>query len=140
MSKLTEQQKAHKKAYNREYQRAYRARPENQERLRGYRRKDYARRGPKIREQTKKFIRKVKGIPLPVHPMPTVCECCGKPPRGRAFELVPDHCHATGKPRGWLCSVCNAALGMLGDDIIGVGQLLRYLLKYSAFAWMEGSL
>jgi hypothetical protein len=28
-------------------------------------------------------------------------------------------------------------LGLLGDDLIGIEQMRGYLMKYSAFAWME---
>lgn len=38
-----------------------------------------------------------------------------------------DHCHTTGKIRGWLCRGCNSALGTLGDDVEGVTRALKYL-------------
>jgi hypothetical protein len=34
----------------------------------------------------------------------------------RAEDLVKDHCHRTGRFRGWLCRSHNRALGLLGDD------------------------
>ena len=37
-----------------------------------------------------------------------VCEICGT-----LSSLVYDHDHLTGKFRGWLCSVCNRALGFV---------------------------
>lgn len=83
------------------------------------------------------YNRKRRGVPIPSHPSPGLCECCGKPPSGRLTHLVPDHCHITGMPRGWLCDTCNLALGALGDDIAGVEQMIAYLLKYSQFAWWE---
>lgn len=38
-----------------------------------------------------------------------------------------DHDHATGKVRGFLCSRCNKALGMLRDDPVRIRGLLAYL-------------
>lgn len=45
---------------------------------------------------------------------------CQKPlqRRGGPRDVTPviDHCHASGQVRGVLCTQCNIALGMLGDD------------------------
>lgn len=38
-----------------------------------------------------------------------------------------DHCHATGKVRGLLCSGCNNALGAVKDDPQRLARLVRYL-------------
>ena len=38
-----------------------------------------------------------------------------------------DHCHDTGKFRGWLCHHCNTGLGALGDSIERVKNALNYL-------------
>jgi hypothetical protein len=89
------------------------------------------------RTRSRDRARERNGVVLPAHPAPAACECCGGPPRGGAQGLVPDHCHRSGVPRGWLCSICNTALGLLGDDLIGIEQMRGYLMKYSAFAWME---
>lgn len=45
-----------------------------------------------------------------------VCEICGGNEPNTGDRLSVDHCHATGKIRGLLCSNCNKALGMLMDD------------------------
>ena len=37
-------------------------------------------------------------------------------PSAEPFKLVVDHCHATGKIRGLLCSPCNTAIGGLRDS------------------------
>jgi hypothetical protein len=75
-------------------------------------------------------------VPTPVHPMPSGCESCGRPPSNGRYRLSRDHCHRTGQARGWLCDGCNIALGMLGDDLEGVENMRRYLLKHSQFAWL----
>ena len=51
-----------------------------------------------------------------------VCEKCGT-----VEKLCYDHDHTTGFFRGVLCSSCNAAIGLLGDNIKGVEEALEYL-------------
>ncbi|MCC7389392.1 MAG: endonuclease VII domain-containing protein [Phycisphaerales bacterium] len=41
--------------------------------------------------------------------------------------LVVDHCHTTGKPRGLLCYRCNASLGMVGESLNVLRNMVRYL-------------
>jgi len=53
------------------------------------------------------------------------CKICGKPQTGR--KLYIDHCHTTLKVRGLLCVKCNAALGMVNDDIRILWKCIRYL-------------
>lgn len=55
--------------------------------------------------------------------MPRWCQNCGR----SSPSLCMDHDHETGKFRGWLCRKCNAAEGMLGDNIEGLESALRYL-------------
>ena len=49
--------------------------------------------------------------------------CLSKPTRG----LDIDHCHATGKVRGLLCSYCNKAIGMFKDNAANLMAAIRYL-------------
>lgn len=42
-------------------------------------------------------------------------------------RLAVDHCHATGKVRGLLCSSCNTALGLLKDDVLLLKRATVYL-------------
>ncbi len=52
---------------------------------------------------------------------PEQCEICG------AFGKIEyDHCHETGKFRGWICHRCNLILGLVRDD----GELLFKLSNY----------
>lgn len=66
---------------------------------------------------------------------PSSCECCGKSPPpggGKSSTINWDHCHTTGKFRGWLCTGCNTALGMANDD----PRILRSLADYIE-RWQE---
>ena len=54
------------------------------------------------------------------------CEICGVEEEKLARKLSYDHCHKTGKFRGWLCSNCNRGIGLLKDDV----ELLKKAVKY----------
>ncbi len=65
-----------------------------------------------------------------------LCAWCGRSETRRAgrkkrSENVPmlhvDHCHTTGRVRGLLCSACNQALGLLGEDPHRIEALLHYV-------------
>jgi hypothetical protein len=56
-----------------------------------------------------------------------VCAICGRPPRRN--RLAVDHCHATGRIRGLLCSPCNRFLGHLRDSPALLKRAAKYLLK-----------
>jgi hypothetical protein len=58
-------------------------------------------------------------------PKPSHCDCCGKSGR----KIVWDHDHATGEFRGWICSPCNTALGMVGDSREVLHKMIAYLNK-----------
>jgi len=52
------------------------------------------------------------------------CELCGGTTR-----IAYDHCHATGKFRGWLCMKCNTALGLVKDDVELLQRMIDYLSR-----------
>ena len=66
------------------------------------------------------------GIPRAIRPNPGWCESCGRFPKR---TLAIDHCHKTGRFRGWLCSACNGGIGLLGDDLAGLLRAVEYLRK-----------
>lgn len=60
-------------------------------------------------------------------PKPINCEACGKDGKLTKKGIVLDHCHKTDKFRGYLCSQCNVALGMLEDSPHRLIALIKYL-------------
>lgn len=79
-----------------------------------------------VRASEQKYRRKILGLPVPTRPMPETCEVCGNKSRdGRSLSL--DHCHTTGRFRGWLCNSCNLGLGLIGDSMAAVERLHVYL-------------
>lgn len=55
-----------------------------------------------------------------------VCAVCGNKDRNDR-ALAVDHCHATNKVRGLLCTDCNTALGLLKDSKELLNSALIYL-------------
>lgn len=46
---------------------------------------------------------------------------------GKPKRLAVGHCHATGAVRGLLCTRCNVAIAMVGDDAAKLQSLIDYL-------------
>lgn len=53
------------------------------------------------------------------------CKICGQEQNGRRLSM--DHIHETGKFRGVLCSNCNVALGLLGEDVDRMKAMIKYV-------------
>lgn len=64
-----------------------------------------------------------------LHKQGGVCAICFKPPCDEL--LCVDHNHETGKVRGLLHRSCNAAIGLLKEDIDNLESAIRYLKKNS---------
>ena len=59
------------------------------------------------------------------------CAICGiTKPQGRHKRFCVDHHHKTGKVRGLLCSNCNTALGLVGDNIDTLKSMIDYLKNH----------
>lgn len=71
---------------------------------------------------------KQRGYPEPTRPCPAVCEVCGDPPGKKSLNL--EHCHLTWMFRGWLCSNCNTALGLLKESSDRCIALARYIRSW----------
>lgn len=54
-----------------------------------------------------------------------VCAICQRPPK-RA-RLYVDHCHLTSRVRGLLCHPCNAAIGLLQENLDTIARAMIYL-------------
>lgn len=75
------------------------------------------------REQEVKY-RYRYGVELSeIRAKPPVCEICSRPHK----KIVFDHCHVSGKFRGWICDPCNIALGNVGDSIETLEKMIAYL-------------
>ena len=81
---------------------------------------------PLVRERQREYARAQKNLPGPSRPVPPCCEACGIPQK-TALRL--DHCHVTGKFRGWLCNDCNLGIGLLGDTVESLELRLAYLRR-----------
>ena len=66
------------------------------------------------------------------HQKPDKCEVCKA--NGSDFKkgLCFDHNHKTGKFRGWLCSNCNTALGLVKENPKILLALIKYLNEKSS--------
>ena len=62
-----------------------------------------------------------------------VCILCGGRNKS-GWDLAVDHCHASGKIRGLLCSSCNTGLGMFKDSPDLCERAAEYLRRSRIFA------
>jgi hypothetical protein len=99
--------------------------------------KEYAKNKPhKCRERRVKSLYGIdgKGLQDLMNEQKGCCAICGEslvtPQTTRNYSV--DHDHATGKVRGLLCGNCNAAVGLVNEDISICKSLIEYLRKYDA--------
>ena len=55
------------------------------------------------------------------------CKICRTHQKDLKISLAVDHCHTTGKIRGLLCNKCNTALGLSGDNLEILQNMIDYL-------------
>jgi len=68
----------------------------------------------------KSYYKRIYGIDYTI--IPEFCQVCGS-----SGKVLVDHCHETGKVRGFLCSGCNLALGHVGDSRDVLLKLAEYV-------------
>jgi hypothetical protein len=73
-------------------------------------------------KQIAKGIAKKMGVDTA--PEGTECELCHK-----TDNIVFDHHHELNVFRGWICNGCNRSIGMLGEDINKIKDVINYLNK-----------
>ena len=56
-----------------------------------------------------------------------VCKGTDEVNSARNYRMPIDHCHETGKVRGILCTNCNRAIGLLGDNVGNLESAIAYL-------------
>ena len=65
-----------------------------------------------------------------------LCSICNKPQKiinkkHNINDLYIDHCHKTGKMRGFICATCNLGIGIFNDSYELFLKVARYLKKHS---------
>ncbi len=88
----------------------------------------YKSQSAEIRARNRAYKYRTKGL-VASRPCPDKCELCDRHTRDLTRALALDHCHVTGRFRGWLCGNCNTGLGKLGDDAEGLYRALEYLSR-----------
>jgi len=74
-----------------------------------------------------KQLAKKNGISYKAPEGATCAICLKLPVKGNG--LVFDHCHKQQTFRGYCCNSCNRSMGVLGDNIEGILNVINYLLK-----------
>lgn len=67
-------------------------------------------------------------------------KCTTKTQKGVQKSLAADHDHVTGATRGLLCSKCNTAIGLLGDDPAVIAAALAYLSSHKPTEWITDAM
>ncbi len=102
--------------------------------------RDWEKRNPERRKQAvERYKKRLEGVPLRRYGLSVLqyrslwgsqggaCAICfGSLSKKRCL----DHCHRTGKVRGFLCARCNNGLGLFGDSTFELERAISYLKRY----------
>lgn len=100
-------------------------RKSNAEKLR-LARVEYCERPEVIVRRAAEKNRTIEFIEPPTRPRPLFCEICDGTSHTNT-RLHFDHCHDSGRFRGWLCQKCNMALGLVNDSADTLKRMISYL-------------
>lgn len=64
-----------------------------------------------------------------LYSLPMICQICDLSEVEHYQGLSIDHCHETGRVRGWLCSGCNSGLGYFRDSPHLLDKAKEYLAR-----------
>lgn len=62
-------------------------------------------------------------------PKSETCEICGAFGSDTKNGICYDHNHTTGEFRGWICTRCNVAIGMVKENIETLEAIIEYIKK-----------
>lgn len=79
--------------------------------------------GKSISNSDRKFWDEIK----PKNYEPFTCPICNKTTIAGLSKIVLDHCHKTGKVRGYLCESCNTGIGRFDDDSKIINKAIDWL-------------
>lgn len=86
-------------------------------------RRSYQRRKEKIKKNLLERKTRLKLEMAGGRSRPSTCDVCDL----TSHQIVFDHCHQSGKFRGWICYGCNIALGHTKDNPETLRALANYL-------------
>jgi hypothetical protein len=132
-----------RRKYHREYERRRRSNPELAEKQKAACKRWYEKRyrGDPVWRENKnrrrvlsKYNFSLEEFNRILHGQDGACAVCKevKHIEEKGKRLHVDHCHATGKIRGLLCSSCNITLGHAKDNVTRLKSLIGYLEKNHA--------
>lgn len=113
-----------KRAHRREYSGRYFSDPVTRAKKNEYYR--LRAKTPKAAQSRRDHRERVR-VSLAGRPKPDCCEVCGRPEK-----LHFDHCHLTGRFRGWICSDCNIAVGRMRENPVALHRLADYIDRHNA--------
>jgi hypothetical protein len=114
-----------KAALKHRHQNIDRIREQDAERVKTKRRSDPE--GQRARVAKFKAKKEAERVAIAGRQRPSVCDICSG---NHHLGIVFDHCHRSGKFRGWLCDRCNKVLGSMKDDPKILRKMARYLEKH----------